>query len=390
MESIRRIAVLCYDRYRAQIVNGLFQYAQNRPDWMLQVGSFDQADILKGGFDAVVGTFPKESDCDQLLKKGIPLVAIFWRPPKSTIPCIKVDHEAVGRMAADYLWAQGFRHFGFVGPCKGLSTPASKAPILDTGYLAQEGRCRGFCEALKEKADTVSVAPDENIWEATPGRKLVDWLQSLPKPAGVLCLGDVIAQFMTVLCRNEGISVPSQIGILGVDNHEQVCELSRPRLSTIALPWMDLGMEAGRLLDRIFAQEELPREPVMIQPVEVIVRDSVGKPSGDALAEQALMILRARAFDGSKLETIFSDFPASRRGIERHVHAQTGKTLLDELWRIRLERARQLLSNPEAADWTLTRIAQSSGFKDSRHMKRVFEKELHQIPNKLRQRRADQ
>jgi len=91
--------------------------------------------------------------------------------------------------------------------------------------------------------------------------------------------------------------------------------------------------------------------------------------AADDIVARALSLLYQRAFEPANLKEIFTEFPVSRRHLDRCFHKQTGRTLLSELWRIRVERAQNLL---QSTTWTFARIAKACGFSGRRQMARVF------------------
>ncbi|MDZ4197956.1 MAG: substrate-binding domain-containing protein [Kiritimatiellia bacterium] len=381
--ELRKIAVLWNSPYLTTMIDGLFQYASHHRDWLVQVGRMPPREAGTKAFAALVGSFDDATEYRAFLALGIPMLAIFRRPERSRIPCIMVDHEAVGRMAGRYFLERKLRHFAFIGFCRGETPDAAvAAQPLDP---VESGRYRGLAAVVRQRAESVSLLPDFNLWSPKGGARMARWLHALPKPCGVLCVSDVIGQLVTVICRAEGLLVPDQLAILGVDNSENLCGLSQPPLSSVAIPWARIGYQAGLLLDRMLAGKPVSSEILRIEPDRIVVRGSTeAEPAGDALTEQALMVLRARAFEPGNIKEIYSDFPVSRRQIERHVYATIGKTLLDELWSLRTQRTARLLESVETEAWSMQRIAQASGFSDARQMNRIYRKVMGRLPSKDR------
>lgn len=59
-------------------------------------------------------------------------------------------------------------------------------------------------------------------WEQQQ-RGLQKWISSLPKPTGVMCSTDLLAQQFLEACLRSKISVPEEIAVIGADNDEPVC-----------------------------------------------------------------------------------------------------------------------------------------------------------------------
>ncbi len=73
----------------------------------------------------------------------------------------------------------------------------------------------------------------------------------------------------------------------------------------------------------------------------------------------------------------------SRRSLYR-LFALRHASPLDWLWRLRLERARDMLTNPRFAAWGVTDIALACGFRDHAHFTRRFKARYGQPPSVLR------
>jgi AraC-like DNA-binding protein len=84
------------------------------------------------------------------------------------------------------------------------------------------------------------------------------------------------------------------------------------------------------------------------------------------------------------------DLVARRLGVSSRllhkVFAERGETVMDRLWRERVNRAAHLLDDPDAADRSVTDIAFACGFNDSSHFCRVFACRIGMAPSRWRKR----
>jgi LacI family transcriptional regulator len=92
--------------------------------------------------------------------------------------------------------------------------------------------------------------------------------------------------------------VPEELAIVGVDNDPIICELTRPPLSSVRVPWDRLGHELALTVNRL--RESGPHamrpECVRIRPTGVAVRrssDTVAVADPDVAA--ALAVIREHA-----------------------------------------------------------------------------------------------
>ena len=73
-----------------------------------------------------------------------------------------------------------------------------------------------------------------------------------------------------------GISIPEDISVIGFDNYTMISELLEPRLTTVELPYTEIGKRGGeKLLNFIKGDEEELEDLLETIPGEVIWRNSL-------------------------------------------------------------------------------------------------------------------
>jgi LacI family transcriptional regulator len=363
--------------YARGVLRGITRWAQARPRWVLvplDTEKLTAAALRAAGADAAIALVFNESLAKTFRVWPRPLVNVASVLPGLTFPRVVVDHRQVGRLAAAHLRERGFRHFGFVGhPRHQYSTE----------------REAGFREALGPAGGPVACYYE---WPARSyqqrGRllaldaRLLRWLRELPKPAAVFACHDVWALQVIEACRLGGLRVPEDVAVLGVDNDDLICELARPSLSSVVVPAERVGYEAAALLERLLAGAAPPRDPVLIPPPGVVARQS-----SDALAitdpdvAAALRHLRGHAAGPLRVADILRAVPVSRRALERRFRAALGRGLAEEIRRVRVERAKDLLV---ATDLTMAEVAEQAGFASQQQLSRVFLRETGATPTAFR------
>ncbi len=125
---------------------------------------------------------------------------------------------------------------------------------LPPDVIATRLRTRGYRAALEEAGITydpdlvVAGYPNQDndsrdLWNA------IDRLMTLPQPPGVICCGnDEMALRVYGILRTRGLRVPEDISVAGYDNDVSITETLFPPLSTAALPYYEMGAQAGQLL----------------------------------------------------------------------------------------------------------------------------------------------
>ena len=75
--------------------------------------------------------------------------------------------------------------------------------------------------------------------------------------------------------RERGLRIPDDVSVVGFDNQELIAAFSRPRLTTVALPFTGDGCSSVELLCAMAAGEDVPARTIIDCPL--IERSSVGQ-----------------------------------------------------------------------------------------------------------------
>jgi len=225
------------------------------------------------------------------------------------------------------------------------------------------------------------------VWEEQQ-RQLVEWLESLPKPIGVMASADITAQHVLEACQRAKIIVPEHVAVIGADNDELICDICYPPLSSVIINDSRRGYEAAAMLDRLMSGSPPPAMQVYVEPSGV-----VGRASTDILAIEdqmlaaALRFIRDHACEPICTDHVVRSVPFSRSVLERKFKKAVGRTINDEIVRLRLNRAVELLS---ATDLELKAIAYKAGFGSPSYMGAVFREKLGRTPGSYRKTSVQQ
>ncbi|MCW6652818.1 LacI family DNA-binding transcriptional regulator [Aerococcaceae bacterium NML210727] len=97
-------------------------------------------------------------------------------------------------------------------------------------------------------------------------------LQTGKRPEAIFCGNDVTALGVIKALREQGLDVPSDVSVIGIDDIE-MAQFSSPMLSTVQVPRQQLGKVSAKLLvDRIEHGQDLPM--TVILPSHLILRES--------------------------------------------------------------------------------------------------------------------
>mgnify|MGYP000731247118 CR=1 FL=1 len=307
----------------------------------------------------------------QVLSLGRPAVNISGVLEAQPSARVGVDDASVGRLAAEHFLQRGFRHYAFAG-----YSNHHYSNLRQAAFIAVLRKAGFACEVFHEISELAEQRA-ESDWTSVD-EQLRKWLLSLPRPTALMACNDFQGFELAQACRTAGLRVPEDVAILGVDNDELLCEMSQPALSSIALPTARIGYDAAALLSRLMQGGSAPRAPVLLPPTGVVVRastDTVAVDDPDLAA--ALRFIREHAHESIGVGDVAARTSLSRRSLERRFTHTLGRTPLQEIRRMRMERARQLLAN---TDQPMPQVAQASGFANAERLSVVFREEMGMTP----------
>lgn len=380
-----RIALLIESSraYGRGILKGIISYA-HRTNWALffqDRGLSEDVPSWLGQWqgDGVIGRLDSRSLVRQVRRKGLPTVDLRGTYSVRGIPVIHSDQEEVAQLAADYVLERKFQHFAFCG-------------FAGVNYAEQ--RCHNFVEAIGRAGYEVSVYenPGCAVGSSTPSieasgllaeRALIAWLRSLPKPVGLMASNDIRARQVLNACTAQGISVPDEVAVIGVDNDKLLCELSNPSLTSVIPDTKTIGFNAAALLERMIRGATPPAEATPVKPLGVVTRQStdvVAIPDSDVAT--AVRFIREHACEGISISDVLARVQLSRSTLHRRFRLSLGRSAKQEILRVRLQRARHLL---RTTDCSLAEIAESTGFGYPANLSQAFFKDVNQTPGQYRQ-----
>ena len=362
-----------------EILMGIARYVREHAPW----GTFLEPRSLEEVVPAWLGTWDGQGIiarvqnrqiAREVLAAGIPAVDVLGVVQDSGLPLVHTDDARISALAAEHLLERGFRHLAF------FNRPGEKW---------SERRRDAFVEIVKDRARSCVVfdAPRQvdhtKRWEDYAD-DLARWIAALPKPAGLMLCSDQIGPAALEACRRAGCSVPDEVAVIGVDNDEPLCEVAAPGLSSVRPDHERVGYEAAALLDRLMKGGAAPGTATYIQPRGVAIRrssDVMALEDRDVAA--AIRVIRERACDaaGLTIDDVAADVAVSRSVLQRRFKQAVGRTLHEEMLRVRLARARELLAE---TDVPIAVVAEKSGFRHQEYLGVVFRQRLATTPARFR------
>lgn len=335
---------------------GLHAYARAHPDFVV-VGILPPADSAARDrslrLDGLVGAFYGNAMLTNAVALGLPAVNVSNRDADVPLPRVVTDDVAVGCVGARHLMGCGFRNFAFAGL---------------PGHAYSALRQEGFVRELAAAGRACHIQPDEAAGGGgergtTP---LSRWLGSLPRPLGIMGCSDIRAVHILNACEHLGWRVPRDAAVLGVDDDPLRCQIAGVPLSSVAPNSKRVGWLAADLLLRLMAGEPPPHAPVLVPPLDVVVRQSTDVVAGrDPTVVRAVRFIRDHAGEsGLDVDTVARAAGASGRTLRRRFLAAVGWSPYEEILQTRMNRARRLLLD---TNLSVKEIAAACGFTEPRH-----------------------
>ncbi len=251
--------------FYTQVMEGASAYLQEKGYEMMMYHvkpecGCDLADLADKGVMGVIVQKPclEEIDVAKLWGMKLPFVMLDTYYTDEEISSVSVNNEQGVYKLIRHLREQGHSRIGYI------SCGLERATFDERkGYyymlLAQQG--------LPYSADWSVPLSDEE--------KLRRVLEDPAGPTAFLTDNDIIAWKAIQKIRTCGYQVPQQIAVTGFEDHS-LGLLSDPQLTTIHVPYADLGREAARvLLTKISRTGTEPDVPMKVElGVELVVRES--------------------------------------------------------------------------------------------------------------------
>jgi LacI family transcriptional regulator len=379
MQKRRSIALLVEtsNAYCRGLLEGILDYAQRQGNWSVLLpeqerGATPPVWLSRWQGDGIIARIETESIASALRKIKIPIVDLSAARYIPGIPWAETDDDAITRLAIEHFMERGFSQMAYCG---------------DPGFEWSGRRCKSFREHARSRGlvsyeFATSHRYDSEYSVDAEKAKLSKWLQTLPRPIAIMACYDLQARLIVDVCREMSISVPEEIAVLGVDNDRLLCEFATPPLSSIIPDTKRTGFEAAMLLDKMISGEPVQTERLLTRPLGVCTRQST-----DILAIEdreiavAMQYIREHANHNIRISDVLRQVSLSRRVFEARFQKALGRTPHEEIQRLRINRVKQLLAQPEL---TIAEIAKLAGYEHAEYMAAAFKRETGKSPSEMR------
>ena len=202
----------------------------------------------------------------ELVRAGIPVVAIAAERFREDISCVHIDDFRAASEMTQYLIALGHTRIGFI---KGDPNQVASQRRFEGYHAALEAAGIGFDRALVQQGYYTYRSALE------PAEKLLARRQ---RPSAIFASNDDMAAATISVAHRRGLEVPADLTVVGFDDTSTATRIW-PELTTVRQP---LGAMADAALDHLLRSiRNKDREPVLIDQVVqhvLVKRGSVAAP----------------------------------------------------------------------------------------------------------------
>jgi LacI family transcriptional regulator len=384
MTSIPKVALLIETArsFGRDFLQGIAHYSRLHGPWSFHITPGDYKQVVpkmkQWGGTGIIARIPDWRMAEAILKANVPTIALGltdeqMRPdsPLSQLSEISSDPVQVSRLAAEHLLARQLTHFAYVGS-------------EDRAWSSR--RAEAFVELIAARGFEVHVYQQpkrlqDRVWEREQ-EFLVRWISQLPTPVGLFACDDDRGREVLEACSVAGLHVPEDVAVVGVDNDEVFCELSNPPLSSVSVNAKSAGYQAASLLDAMMSGRVRKPQRIIVEAIDVVTRRSteiIEVEDADIVA--ALQFIRRHQGRDISVDDVVEEVAVSRRHLEKRFRATIGRTVLEEIQLVRLERAKRLLLE---TTYSVSKVASLAGFGSVGYFVQLFHKRVGKTPLKYR------
>jgi LacI family transcriptional regulator len=366
------------------MLRGIGKYERTHRAWHAFIDDEARAEtdeqwLRSKKWDGVISRHTSPKLAANCRKLGIPLVDLHDVGVFAGVPKLRPDNVAIGHLGAEHFLERGFFHLGFSG----------------FGNCEWSRRRRdGFLESARLAGHEVSVLDVDYpgdltpFWDENQTEAIGRWMQSLPKPIGIMACNDMRALQVIGAAQSLDYLVPEEVAVLGANNESIRCELAYPPLSSVESNGVHAGYLAAETLDALMSGRQPASMEATVEPLGVVARHST-----DVLAitnrsvATALSFIRENAARGITVDDVLKKAAMSRSQLEKKFRQFIGRSPQAEIRRVQVARIQRLLIE---TDYPLKKIAELAGFEHVEYLSVVFKRITGQSPGSYRRKMQTQ
>ncbi|MBN9106492.1 MAG: LacI family DNA-binding transcriptional regulator [Propionibacteriaceae bacterium] len=233
-------------RYASAMIRGLLEVAEERDHTVLISESGRRADRIASALelmldrqaDGIVFGLMGAKQIDVPVIADVPVVLSNARSA-SGLPCVLPDEFRAGFEAAHYLLERGHRRIAFIGRSEALLDPVLSVTI--------GARYAGLDAALAESGIEFVHQVDGRFWEPDLGYAGAQEVFQRTEVTAIIAANDRVAFGVYQAAQERGLRIPDDLSVVSFDD-EYLASYLRPQLTTMQIPYLDMGRVAMELV----------------------------------------------------------------------------------------------------------------------------------------------
>lgn len=367
--------------FSRSFLTGIVAYANENGPWLFyrlptyfkslygEIGILDK--IKEWGIDAVISQWEYE-EMNFLEKINIPVFLQSYKNITGHFSKISGNYIDAGVMAAKFFANRNFKNFAFYG---------------NKNFFWSKARAEGYRKEVERIGGNYFYFESKALDDIEWGRSHMDlnnWLLALPKPVALFACDDNFALQVSEMCKVNNIDIPEELSLLGIDNDDLICNLSHPKISSIATDDEKGGYLTGKRLHNSIRNKDNTPFDIVIEPIKIILRESTDKYNVlNPYIKTAINFIEKNVTDFISIDDITAIVPLSRRNLEKKFKEAMGISVYQFILNKKVEHiSNELLTT----DKDLLEIAINTGFSDVRSVYRIFKKSTGYTPINFRKK----
>lgn len=377
MSKSQKRVLVALGWYDYRLHRGIEKFAQEH-HWHLSANLAREKIIPWGwegdGILAWLGAGDDLAQCVVRAKK--PTVDFSYRRPQLKFARVLEDHAHAAQLVAEHFLSRGLSHFAFYSDAENWSYKER-----GTAFIAALKQAGHKCAWLRWHR-SAGYRNNRDQWKRKR-QWLVAQIQAAPKPLAIFAANDEQALDVLESCESAGLSVPEQVAIVGAENYLLAPDAMHTPISSVDTNLEVLGYRGAALLEDLMNGKRAQDKPIRIPASGIVTRKS-----SDLLAikhkgvANSLRFIWEHAHEPISISDVVAVCGISRRGLHKAFLENVGRTPGQELQRVRLDRARRLLSE---SDHKLEVLAGMCGYQTVNSFCVAFKHATGQTPKQFRQ-----
>jgi LacI family transcriptional regulator len=199
-----------------------------------------------------------------LIEDEIPVVTVNRVASGPDVSSVSADDYGGIAAVVDHLVELGHSRIAAIAGPRSLSTGRERLKALGAG-LRRHGMTLEPGRVVYARA-----------FSGAEGQRCMDQLLADTDATAVVAANDTLAVGCLDALRNAGLRCPDDVSVTGYNDMLFMDKLNPP-LTTVRIPQVQMGIEAGRiLLDRLLGRTNATQHLVL--PVQLVVRESTAAP----------------------------------------------------------------------------------------------------------------